>query len=217
MSGAWWLADRVSLLLEPEERKIVRGDLAESGESGWQAFAGMLGLVARRQAALWWDWRPWIALMVIPLGLQVTRLSVRWAHTSAIYLWMYADNWRVADVGNSGFWSLMAHECGPFLWPCFLIMVCGFAMGFGVGICARRNTEVVGALVCIAMAVANIADIPRGPYGVNHAVFDLAFYRTVYPFIVHTAFFLFPAVWGMRRGKKFWTAVVNDLALGTKN
>ena len=201
MSGFfWWLAGRVSLLLETDERRAVLGDLAESGESGWQALAGMLGLVARRQAALWCDWRPWAALIVMPLGFQVSRLSARWAHTSAIYLWMYADNWRIADVGNSGFWCLMAHESGQFLWPCFLIMVCGLAIGAGIGICARRNTVAVGTLVCVVLALANVAGIPRGPYGVNHAVFHLTFYRTIYPLIVHTAFFLLPAVWAMRWG-----------------
>ncbi len=90
---SWWFADHISLLLEPDERKAVRGDLTESGESGWQAFAALTGLVARRQAEFWRDWRPWMALAIVtPLGLRLTRESVRWAHTSAIYLWMYADN-----------------------------------------------------------------------------------------------------------------------------
>jgi hypothetical protein len=215
---SWWLADRVSLLLESDERKTVRGDLAESGESGWQALAGMLGLVARRQAALWCDWHPWFALMLATqMGLQLTRLVARGAHTSAIYLWMYVDNWRFADVGNSGFWHLMAHESGQFLWPFLLIMVGGLAMGWVIGMGARRNTAVAGGLFWLIMAVANILDIPRGPYGVQHEVFELTFYRTIYPLIVHTAFFLLPSVWGMRWGRKFWTAVVNDLSVGTKN
>ncbi len=219
MSGfSWWLADRVSILLEPGERKAVRGDLAESGEGGWQALAGMLGLVARRQAALWCDWRPWVALMLATqMGLQSTRQVARGAHSSAIYLWMYADNWRFADIGNTGFWRLMAHESGQFLWPFLLTMVCGLAMGMVIGMGARRNTQVAGALVWAVLGVANIAEIPRGPSGVNQAVFEFAFYRTIYPFIVHTAFFLLPSVWGMRWGKKFWTTVVSDLGLGTKN
>lgn len=58
----WWLVDVVSQLLEPNERDAVRGDLAESGETGGQALRGLLGLVVRRQAALWKDWRPWLAL-----------------------------------------------------------------------------------------------------------------------------------------------------------
>lgn len=62
MSGpCWWLAERVSRLLELKERDAVWGDITESGESGFRALSGLLGLVARRQAALWMDLRPWIA------------------------------------------------------------------------------------------------------------------------------------------------------------
>jgi hypothetical protein len=59
----WWLADMVSRLLEPDECDAVRGDLAESGATGGEALRDLLGLVVRRQAALWMDWRPWLALV----------------------------------------------------------------------------------------------------------------------------------------------------------
>ena len=48
----WWLADRVSRLLEPDEREAVRGDLEETGAAGGKALRDVLGLAARRQAAL---------------------------------------------------------------------------------------------------------------------------------------------------------------------
>ncbi|MBZ5634636.1 MAG: hypothetical protein LAO55_16045 [Acidobacteriia bacterium] len=62
----------MSRMLEPDEREASRGDLAESGEHGGQALLGLVGLVVRRQAALWKDWRPWLALvgLVIPLGMR---------------------------------------------------------------------------------------------------------------------------------------------------
>jgi Tat protein translocase TatC len=49
----WWLAKGVSRILEANERDAVLGDLAESHESGGQALRDLLGLVVRRQAALW--------------------------------------------------------------------------------------------------------------------------------------------------------------------
>jgi hypothetical protein len=56
----WWCIDRLSGMLEPAEREAVRGDLAESGAAAPRALGEVLGLVIRRQAALWKDWRPWI-------------------------------------------------------------------------------------------------------------------------------------------------------------
>jgi hypothetical protein len=63
----WWLAGVVSWFLKPDEREAVRGDLAESGLSGAQALRDLLGLVLRRQAALWTHWQPWLALLGVVL------------------------------------------------------------------------------------------------------------------------------------------------------
>jgi hypothetical protein len=58
-------------VLEPGERETVLGDFAECGDTGAQALRGLFGLIARRQAALWMDWRPWLVLvsLVVPLRL----------------------------------------------------------------------------------------------------------------------------------------------------
>jgi len=66
-------------LLATDEREAVLGDLAEAGESGMKAIVGVFGLVVRRQAALWLDWRPWLTLVgfVIPAGLAL-HLIARW-------------------------------------------------------------------------------------------------------------------------------------------
>ena len=45
----WRLVDIASLMLRPDERDVVRGDLAESGAAGGQALCDVLGLVVRRQ------------------------------------------------------------------------------------------------------------------------------------------------------------------------
>ena len=73
----WWLVDLVSRMLEPDERDAVRGDFTESGENGVQALGDVVGLVVRRQAALWNDWRPWAVLggLIIPLGMLLSIVS----------------------------------------------------------------------------------------------------------------------------------------------
>jgi hypothetical protein len=73
----WRLIDGFSHLLEPEERDVVLGDLAESGAAGAEALRDVLGLVFRRQAAIWINWRPWLALLEVagPVGLLLTYVS----------------------------------------------------------------------------------------------------------------------------------------------
>jgi hypothetical protein len=56
-----WLVDLVSRLLPPDEREVVQGDLLEAGESAWQSALAVLGLIIRREATLWRNWRPWLA------------------------------------------------------------------------------------------------------------------------------------------------------------
>lgn len=51
----------VCRFLHPAEREAVQGDLIEAGEGGWQAVGAVLGLLLRRQADLWRNWRPWLA------------------------------------------------------------------------------------------------------------------------------------------------------------
>ena len=83
----WRLADQVSQFLDPGEREAVRGDLAECGASGWHTFRQVLGLIARRQAGLWADWRPWLAVIaiVLPIGLMLSHATRWWADGNAVY------------------------------------------------------------------------------------------------------------------------------------
>jgi len=68
----------VSRLLGPDEREAVLGDLTEAGESGWRALSDVLGLVARREAAQWTSWQPWLAALglALPASFLLMGLSV---------------------------------------------------------------------------------------------------------------------------------------------
>src|SRR5450755_1012275 len=84
----WRMVDISSRMLEPDEREAVRGDLAESGATGNQALRDVLGLVIRRQATLWTDWRPWLTLvgLVLPLGMLLSIVSKSTADGTAVYI-----------------------------------------------------------------------------------------------------------------------------------
>jgi len=59
------LVQFTALALEPREREIVPGDLAECGLSDLRAFSEVLALIARRQVLIWTSWRPWFALICV--------------------------------------------------------------------------------------------------------------------------------------------------------
>ena len=63
--ACWHLVEILSRMLNSDERQAVRGDLQESGETSIHALWDVLGLVVRRQAVMWNDWRPWLALIAL--------------------------------------------------------------------------------------------------------------------------------------------------------
>ncbi|MGC2658194.1 MAG: hypothetical protein WA324_09595 [Bryobacteraceae bacterium] len=75
----WQLAKLALHLVEPAERIAVEGDLKEAGANGLAALRDVLGLVVRRQAALWQNWRPWLALIGVA-GLTAVFLSESLVH-----------------------------------------------------------------------------------------------------------------------------------------
>ena len=75
----WWLIDILSRMLDADERQVVRGDLAESGQSVVRAIWDVSDLVVRRQIGLWTLWQPWLALLGIAClaGVPLSRIAFR--------------------------------------------------------------------------------------------------------------------------------------------
>jgi hypothetical protein len=75
----WWLLSVLARALEPAEREVVLGDVAESGEGIGAAIRDLLGLIVRRQAGLWTLWRPWLALFGVSClaGAPLSRIAFR--------------------------------------------------------------------------------------------------------------------------------------------
>ena len=233
----WRLVDVVSRMLEPSERDVVRGDFTESGESGAQALRDVLGLVVRRQAALWNDWRPWAVLggLIIPLGMLLSIVSWITAGLSATYLWMYADNWDWGFLTDRAFWYALAYSV-IVIGQSFLLLVCwSWTAGFVLGSTSRRFVQVYGVLFCLMLLFGGLLGAPRYFAYLNQQVPHLsqtpnqmdpvdAAYRTVLPFIVLAVLVAIPSLWGLRHGAnagKFptilrtvlWTAAIATLVL----
>jgi len=123
------------------------------------------------------------------------------AHESSIYLWMYVDNWRMADAANSGYWRLMAEVSRPILLSCLILMVRSWAGGIAIGVLARRATQLNGVFFCLVLALADVTSAARYGHGdTNSPELALTFYRATYPLMLQTVLIMLPAVWGMILG-----------------
>jgi hypothetical protein len=218
MRICWRSVDILSRMLSFDEREAVRGDLAESGATGSQALLDVLSLVMRRQAALWAHWRPWLTLvgLVVPLGMLVSVVSRRAAGLSAIYIWMYANNWDWNLLGYRGFWYQFAQSFEE-IFLVYLTLVCwSWTSGFVLGSASRGIIRLNSFLLCVMLSFGGLLGAPlylafldqylHRTLGLpslpdyNAPVFELTFYRLIFPLIVQAVLVVVPALWGLRQG-----------------
>ena len=200
------MAELLSRLLEPDERAALLGDIEERGESGYEALRDVASLVARRQAGLWKDWRPWLALaaLVFPLAVALGRTSMRTAHTSAIYFWMYFDNWDWDLLKNTGFRYNTPRVALDFTVEYLKLIVLSWAAGRLLAWVGRRAIPIHALLFSLAVLATPFPQpLSRPVVAVSNApVFALTFYHAVFPWIVQVTLVVLPALWGMRQGAR---------------
>jgi hypothetical protein len=214
------MADKASLMLDLAERDAVCGDLAESGESESQVLRQLLGLVLRRRAACLLVWRPWLTLftLVIPLSVLVSLVSRRTADHSAIYLWLYINNWNWTTIHNPGFWRELA-QCAPdVLLSCLAVACWSWTTGLLVGRFARRTLWFAAPVFFTAGLAVGLLGIPSffghilvlqraRDFRGNSAVFLELFYRQLFPQCVQLFLVVLPAWRGMIQGRRMdWFA-----------
>ena len=208
----WHLVDLTSKLLEPLEREAVRGDFEEAGDSGGEALCGVLSLIIRRQIGYLMDWRPAFALtcLALPMGMLLSLVSRSTADGSAIYIWLYANNWDWAILRNPGFWQGLA-EVAPNVLLSNLALVCwAGTAGFLLRFLSRRSIWLIGGAFFSTFLGVGIFGVPhvfdhilvvqRGrDFPNNASVFTNAFYGQIFPFAVEFVLVALPAWWGICR------------------
>jgi hypothetical protein len=199
------LVDALSMTLDPDERDAVQGDLMESQASAAAELREVLGLVLRRQSALWADWRPWLCLsgVVVPIGALLSHASRWWADGSAIYAFLYVNNWTWYYLGSPGArQDLITISANIFLE--YGTLVCwAWTSGFVLGSISRRTLLVTGPMFCVAIlagAAGSGTNARSNPF--NEAVFSLWFYDKVFPSMVCAVLVLLPAIQGIRRSRR---------------
>jgi hypothetical protein len=169
------LVEIAARLLECDEREAVLGDLAEARESVWRGVLDVFGLVIRRQAVLWKDWRPWLAAFGVALPSSLLLMGVS---LSVSYTYQRLSGFKIFDscapTGQEGFLLLMCHV--------LLLIVWSWTGGFIVGSLSRR-TLWVSAVLCL-----------------SPCLFCLTRFREAPLSRLCLVLFLLPAVLGVRHG-----------------
>jgi hypothetical protein len=160
-------------------------------------------LVVRRQAELWTDWRPWLALVgvAVPLGLILSVFVRGVAVSSAIYTWMYANWWTWSFLTIPGARTELAGNIAQHVLTYLTLVSWAWTCGFVLSSLSRRAVWANGSLFCLVVFGEFLA-VPRYTSGGNTAVFSLTFYRVVFPVILRTLLVVLPALLGMQKGRR---------------
>jgi hypothetical protein len=133
----------ISGLLRPDERDAVLGDLAESQEGPAQALVSLLGLIIRQQAALWVDWRPWLALVGVVAIIGPRLLSMAWAVSTPVFIDLQIF-WKYGSFYSSGLTP--SEEIITFLSQTLGLVFWSWTSGFVMGALARRTIWISGTI-----------------------------------------------------------------------
>jgi hypothetical protein len=194
------LVDLMARMLEPDERDAVCGDLAESRETGARQLREVAGLVARRHAALWFDWRPWLALagLALPLGLMLSLFARSVEAESATYAWMFANWWSPSFLTVPGARLELTSNIGRHLLTYMTLVSWAWTCGFVLSSLSRRTAWLNGSLFCLVLFgdFLSIREFHPG----NNVLFSTTFFRVIFPALLRTLLIAVPALLGMQTG-----------------
>ncbi|HEY3453238.1 MAG TPA: hypothetical protein VGK64_01470 [Bryobacteraceae bacterium] len=195
--------DLVSRALAPEEREAVRGDITESGATAGRALLDVLGMIVRRQAASWSRLGTWVILLCLVLPLSAILLSMvsRTATLTAVYSWLYVNNWTPGYLA-AGFRQDLLHNLAFFAVSCFKLIFVAWSAGLALGFISRRSIGSNGLLFLLVL-VAGLLLRPHSQDGGNGPVFLLSFYRRVLPIVMLAVLVVIPSIRGMHDGLRF--------------
>lgn len=193
--------DFLSRQLDSDEREAVCGDLAEAGATPLECIRELTGLILRREALRWHDWRPWLAVagIVAPVGLLLSLMSRYEARVSAIYSWIYLHNWTWGYLQSPGARLDLLQVGGSFVVSCLAMLCWAWAAGYVLGLLSGRSVWLTGTLFIVVLFAGTAYSTTTAVGGFNRPVFSLVGYRVWFPLAVRIFAVLLPALHGMRR------------------
>jgi len=204
-----WIVAHLTQLLNEEEREVVRGDLAECHTPTGRALREVLGLVLRRQAALWFALEPWLALLTvaIPIGFLLSHASRSWAEGAAENILLYGRLWDFSYLANPG-WRADVISVAVRMAAAWLALV-GWSWTSGVVLArlSRPTAWLTATMLCLTVVMATwgtntVAHLHRNhdPSLQHHITF------AVFPRLFRIFLVIVPVVWGACvgiRGRSF--------------
>jgi len=211
-----WLSE----FLSQAEREAVLGDLTENGDSPGRAMVNVLGLVVRRQTAVLWDLRLWLAVafVVLPVSYLLSAIAEATVGEGAVYSWMYLNNWDWALTRNPGFWHVLRETAMSFGVTCLVLACWSWCAGFLIGRFANAGLQTSRNIFIVLLAASFVGDAPGRlihfwwslhglPLALSlpdtHAPITAnIFYRVFFPWIVLALLVIVPAFSGIRQGNR---------------
>jgi len=200
---AWWMVESLSRLLDDGEREVVRGDLAECGTRAAHALREVVGLVIRRQAVMWCDWRPWFVMVsvVVPIGLLLSYASRSWGVTSAHDISIYWRFWDFSYLAVPGWRRDVIDVAVRIGSGCLALVGWSWTCGFVLGRFSRRTVWLTGLMFAVVVFFGTLGTTiagqpPENPSLRYHVVF------VVLPRFFRTFLVVLPLAWGAYHGSK---------------
>ena len=137
----WRLVEWVAQFLEPDEREVVLGDLAEGREVGFRGLMDVLGLVLHRQVARW-EWRAALVGAGLSFGGSLLLMGI------SVSLSLSGVEMLRSGVTSGGATS-QAHVLTELISQSVLLLGCAWSCGYFVAHCARRTLWASGFLCCL--------------------------------------------------------------------
>ena len=197
----WWLADVAAHLLDQPEREVVRGDLTECDCHPARALLEILGLVVRRQAASWLEWRPWFALItiVVPIGFVLSHTSRYWGVRTAVDVMNYWTLWDFAYLTYPGWRHDLIDVVTIRCLECLALVGWAWTTGFVVGRLSRRTVWVTMTLFGLVLILGTLGAVTSEQVRATQTLAGHVVWLVV-PRFLRTFLVMLPAAWGVYRG-----------------
>jgi hypothetical protein len=141
--------------------------------------------------------------IVAPLGMLLSLTSRQWANVTAIYAWLYVNNWTSGYLESPGARFDLLSASATFVFHGVALICWSWTIGYALGSLSRRTLWLNGSLFGLVLFAGTLGSATVGLLNpANAAVFSLTSYRVVLPTCLRLVLVLLPALRGMQKGRR---------------